>query len=540
MRYSTLAAVLFTGLCSGAFAQQAPRVVSSARPAGFTNLPRTAQNRPNFQGIWQAQGRAAYDLLDHPATHDMAPGKGVVVGGEIPYQPWAAAKKLENFANRKSADPLGNCYFPGVPRVMYLEFPFQIFQTSDHVAMIFEWSLVHRLIYTNGKPSLHEGIESWMGDARGRWEGDTLVVQVRDQNDKTWFDMAGNFHSDAIRVTERFTMLDANTIQYEATIDDAKVFTKPWKISVPLIRQTKMDRILEYQCQAEKEEADGSFERDTRTWYPKAGSPPSTRPDFATPPSPPANLPVLQPAANLRRTADGKPDLNGYYQADGGGANYGIERHQQVFLMPAGRGIVVDPVDRLLPYQPWTRQERTDRELPHRGYDDQTAHCFPAGVPRAMYGPSPFQWLQTPNYVVILFERMSWRVIPIIGPNQKWTHIPDNVRLWQGDSVGHWEGDTLVVETTNLNGKSWLSEAGDVMSHAAHVVERFVPTSDKKITYRATVSDPIAYTRPWTIEVPLNREDEELLEVACHEDNIDLQHLKDVRDEYRRQQKSGQ
>jgi hypothetical protein len=133
----------------------------------------------------------------------------------------------------------------------------------------------------------------------------------------------------------------------------------------------------------------------------------------------------------------------------------------------------------------------------------------------------------------MLFERMSWRIVPLDGRG----HIPDNVRLWQGDSVGHWEGDTLVIETTNFNGKTWLNEVGDVVSHAEKVVERFTPTDVGKINYRATVTDPIAYTRPWTIEIPLNQQGEELLEVACHEDNGDLQNLKAVRDEYRAQQK---
>ena len=117
---------------------------------------------------------------------------------------------------------------------------------------------------------------------------------------------------------------------------------------------------------------------------------------------------------------------------------------------------MIDPPDGKLPYQPWARAERIDRELPHRGYDDPTAHCFVAGVPRSMYTPSPYQILQPPGYVVLLFERMSWRQIPLDGR----PHIPDNIRLWQGDSVGRWEGDTLVVETTNLNGKTWLNEVG--------------------------------------------------------------------------------
>jgi hypothetical protein len=231
-------------------------------------LPRTADGKPNLQGIWQVRSRASYDLQDHAAKHGMPAGKGIVEGGEIPYQSWAAAKKAENFANRQKADPLASCFMPGVPRIMYMEFPFQIFQTRDHIAITFEWSSVFRLIYTNGKAG-RTGIDFWMGDSRGRWEGDTLVVDVTSHNDKTWFDMAGNFHSDALRVVERYTLLDADTIQYEATITDPKVFTRSWKISTPLYRRKDMDRILEYQCQAEAEEASGAFERDPRTWYPK-------------------------------------------------------------------------------------------------------------------------------------------------------------------------------------------------------------------------------------------------------------------------------
>ena len=237
-------------------------------PAANRQIPRTADGKPNLQGIWQARTRAAYELEDHHAHHLMPPGRGVVEGGAIPYQDWAKKKKEENFANRYKADPLSNCYMPGVPRIMYLDFPFQILQSRDHVAMTFEWSQIYRLIYTNGSKPV-QGIEFWMGDSRGRWEGDTLVVEVTNHNDKTWFDMAGNFHSDALKVTERYSLADADTIRYEATITDPKVFTRPWKINVPLYRQKDMDRILEYQCNAEAEEASGAFAREPKTWYPK-------------------------------------------------------------------------------------------------------------------------------------------------------------------------------------------------------------------------------------------------------------------------------
>jgi hypothetical protein len=230
------------------------------------SIPRMADGRPNLQGIWQVRNRASYDLQDHVARHGMPAGRSVVAGGEIPYQAWAAKKKAENFAARAKADPLSHCFLPGVPRIMYMEWPFQIFQTPTHIAMTFEWTQVHRLIYTNGSKHA-DGIEFWMGDSRGRWEGDTLVVEVTNHNDRTWFDMAGNFHSEALKVVERYTLLDRDTLQYEATIEDPKVFTRPWKISMPLYRHKDMTRVLEYQCQAEKEEAAGDFEREPRTWY---------------------------------------------------------------------------------------------------------------------------------------------------------------------------------------------------------------------------------------------------------------------------------
>jgi len=499
-----------------------------AGAASAQTLPRTADGKPNLQGIWQVQNRAAYDLEDHVARHDMPAGQGVVVGGKIPYQPWALEQKLANFAARASADPLANCYLPGVPRIMTLDYPFHIFQTPEHVAITFEWSQVHRLIYTNGEPPLYAGIESWMGDSRGRWEGDVLVVEVTDQNDRTWFDAAGNFHSAALRLTERYSLSDADTIDYEVTFDDPNVFTRPWAIRMQLHRQKSMDRILEYQCQAEAEEASGDFEREARTWYP-APLPADNVPFDA---AAGVELPALTTPADIPRHADGTPDLTGYYMADGGGANYGLEAEDREILTPSSRGVVIDPIDGRLPYQAWARAERIERELPHRGYDDPTAHCFVAGIPRSHYVPAPFQILQPPGYVVVLHERMSWRQIPLDGR----AHLPDHMRLWQGDSVGRWDGDTLVVETTNLNGKAWLNEVGDVASHAQTVVETFTPVGADELIYRATVSDPIAYTRPWTIEIPVHRRTDELLEVACHEDNADLQHLKDVRDEYRASQ----
>lgn len=213
-------------------------------------LPRTADGQPDLSGIWQAVTTANWNLQAHAAEKDVPAGLGVVDGDEIPYQPWAAAKKHENFVNRATADPESKCYMPGVPRITYMPYPFQIFQTAQHIAITYEYIHVVRRIYMNS-PHPPGPIEWFMGDSRGRWEGNTLVVDVVHFTDKTWFDRAGNFHSNALHVVERYTPITANHIQYEATIEDPNVFTRPWTISLPLYRRMEPNlRILEYECYA--------------------------------------------------------------------------------------------------------------------------------------------------------------------------------------------------------------------------------------------------------------------------------------------------
>ncbi len=120
-------------------------------PAPGGSIPRTVDGKPNLQGIWQASSSAGADLQDHAARNNMLAGRSVVVGGEIPYQPWAAAKKAENYKNRLKADPYRQCFLPGTPRIMYLDYPFQVFQTPQAIAMTFEWSLAYRLIPIDGQ-----------------------------------------------------------------------------------------------------------------------------------------------------------------------------------------------------------------------------------------------------------------------------------------------------------------------------------------------------------------------------------------------------
>lgn len=215
--------------------------------------PRTANGQPDLQGIWQAQTTASYDIEPHAALLGMPAGEGIVVGGEIPYTPEAAEKRQQNFKNRATADPNNKCFLPGVPRANYMPFPFQIFQTAKDVAILYEFVHAYRLIPLDG--SKHpDDVDFWMGDSRGHWEGDTLVVDVADNNDQTWFDASGNFHSGALHVVERYTRTGLDTISYEATMEDPKVFTKPWKISLSFYRrQEKNLQLMEYDCYAYEE-----------------------------------------------------------------------------------------------------------------------------------------------------------------------------------------------------------------------------------------------------------------------------------------------
>jgi len=211
-------------------------------------LGRTADGKPNLNGVWQAVTAASWDLDDHNAQKGVPAGQGVVEGGVIPYLPAAAARKKEHYAKRAELDPLNKCYLPGIPRLMYMPFPFRISQTPELVTITFEYSHAYRWIWTNG--SRHpEALDFWMADSRGRWEGDTLVVDVANFNDKTWFDRAGNFHSDALHMVERFTPRGADHILYEATIEDPKTFSRPWKISLPLYRRIEPNAMtLDYEC----------------------------------------------------------------------------------------------------------------------------------------------------------------------------------------------------------------------------------------------------------------------------------------------------
>jgi hypothetical protein len=219
--------------------------------------PRMPDGKPDLNGIWQAFNEANWDIEAHNAapspilvagaTGATPPGMGIVEGGTIPYKESALEKKKENNKNRISLDPEVKCYLPGVPRATYMPQPFQILQTSKEIVIAYQYAGAVRNIHmTDPGPAPSD---SWMGTSVGRWDGNTLVVDVTAQNDQTWFDRAGNFHSDALHVVERYTPMGPNHILYEATIEDPNVFTQPWKISLPLYRRMEKNaRLMEFKC----------------------------------------------------------------------------------------------------------------------------------------------------------------------------------------------------------------------------------------------------------------------------------------------------
>ena len=253
-----LAAVLITSWIGVPLAaQRGAPATAPVRPA------RTADGHPNLSGIWQALGTAHWDLEDHSpsagqlfqmgAVGATPGGQGVVEGGEIPYKPEALATRKANFANRLALDPEVKCYMPGIPRATYMPFPFQIVQSPVMILMAYEFASADRVI-NMGKP-VEAAVDTWMGTANGRWDGETLVVDNTGFNDKTWFDRAGNFHSDQLHVIERFTLMDPDHIQYEATIEDPQTFTRPWKISMPLYRRVEKNvQLVDFKCVEYSEE----------------------------------------------------------------------------------------------------------------------------------------------------------------------------------------------------------------------------------------------------------------------------------------------
>jgi hypothetical protein len=261
----TACSFLALGLWAGPATSATTLTVSSYDP------PRTADGKPDLSGVWQVLNTANYNLEPHGARAAMVmregpvvpvpakevvalgaigavpAGLGVVEGGKIPYQEWALEKREENRANWLTANPEIKCYLPGIPRATYMPFPFQIAHNKDVLFFSYEYAGAVRNIHLSDPGPAP--IDAWMGQSWARWEGDTLVIETTGLNDQTWLDRAGNFHSDVLKVTERFTRTSEHTMDYQATLEDEKTYTRPWTISMPLYKRVGRDaRLLQFNC----------------------------------------------------------------------------------------------------------------------------------------------------------------------------------------------------------------------------------------------------------------------------------------------------
>jgi hypothetical protein len=250
MRSLFFGAILTAALISSAGAQELKR-------------SETIGGHPNFNGIWQALNTAYWNLEAHSAENidnfwelgaiaAIPAGKSVVRGGTIPYLPEALAQRNKNRAGWPAADPEAKCYMLGVPRATYHNMPFQIFQGeggqgNGDLLMVYPFEATNRIIYMNDKSE--PPVDSWMGKSSGTWDGNVLVITTVGQNENTWLDRAGNFHTNQLKVTERFTLLDADHIRYEATLEDPKTYSRPWTIEMPLYRVIDQNaQLLEHKC----------------------------------------------------------------------------------------------------------------------------------------------------------------------------------------------------------------------------------------------------------------------------------------------------
>jgi hypothetical protein len=239
-------------------AGQAGRGAAAPARGAAPARPARIAGRPNLNGIWQSLAGANWNLEDHSATDlkefwqlgaiaAIPAGQSVVEGGTIPYTPAGLKQREANRAGWPKTDPEAKCYMPGIPRANYMPYPFQIVQGQKDILFVYEFASANRIVHMSNHTEAP--VDSWMGWSNGKWDGDTLVIDVQGFNELSWFDRAGNHHSNALQVVERFALNGDNHINYQATITDPRTFTRPWTIRLPLYRRMEQNvQLLEFKC----------------------------------------------------------------------------------------------------------------------------------------------------------------------------------------------------------------------------------------------------------------------------------------------------
>ena len=228
-------------------------VQQSAEAATPFSPPRLKEDgkTPDFRGIWQARGTAYVNIEGHASENGVRASASIIVDppdGKIPYKPEALARRQENYRARAASDPSRKCYQAGVPRATYLSTPLQILQSPGNFAIVYQDNHAFRVFHPNTRPHF-DSADWWMGDTRYHWDGDSLVADVAALTDELWLDEAGNFHSTDVHIVERYRMTGADTIEYEATIEDPVVYSRPWTLRTVLERVKQRGiRIIEDEC----------------------------------------------------------------------------------------------------------------------------------------------------------------------------------------------------------------------------------------------------------------------------------------------------
>jgi hypothetical protein len=514
---------------------------------------------PDFRGVWQAKGTAYVNIEGHPAMNGVAASKSIIVDpadGKIPYKPEALKQRDENFKDRATADPDVKCFEPGVPRATYLNSPMQILQSSGNFTIVYQEAHSFQIVYPQLKPHF-EGIDWWMGDSRGHWEGNTYVVDVTDLTSTAWLDEAGNYYQDNVHVVTKYTMTGPNTIQYEARVEDPDTYTEPWTMRVTLDRAKPGTRILEDECLDDENnvrhkispsDPKALLRNEYRRWDKLAPTVPVS--SLALPPDPPYERP--KPSGDIPRLPNGKPDMNGLWSkalpfgltGGRGGRGTGGAGAAAGAAAPAGRGAPT-PTDlgafaarapkpgsdasgdfrnAGVPKAPYSAAGFLEMEW--RGmhdFLDGEPRCHLAGVPRAAQQPPyPHQIIEDDRDFTVIYEYVHEpRIIPMDGSAH-----PKNYWAWDGDSRGNWDGDTLVVDFANSNGRTWLDMMGNFVDENEHVVERYTMLDKDTMNYEATITDPVIFSKPWTMHFLVKRQPDEdqILEYGCLEGEQDRQH----------------
>jgi hypothetical protein len=231
-------------------------VPAQTKAVAKSSVPRASDGKPDLSGVWQAVSEANWDLEGHSAApgpmwqlgaeFSVPPGLGIVEGGPIPYKPEALQKKKANFANRMNLDPEIKCYLPGVPRAMYMPYPFQIVQSPKNILMAYEYASANRVV--NMEKPTEAPVDSWMGWSNGKWDGDTLVIDSVGFNGRVWLDQLGKPSTEALHVTTRLTRKDFGHLTIQATIDDPKAYSKPWTTAAVEVALVPDTELMEFIC----------------------------------------------------------------------------------------------------------------------------------------------------------------------------------------------------------------------------------------------------------------------------------------------------